>query len=229
MERTERRVGRCGLLVALPRELGPLAAGARTLSAVRGFELLELAVRDAAGAPLLAAVAGVGKVRAARAATLLIEAGVERALLVVGVCGALRRRERVGDLVHCARAVQADLALRSEREREPDAQLAAAWREVAPGPSGWFLTADRPVLSPWRRLRLARAYLGACVADMETAAAAWVAAEAGVPWAALRAVSDDVGFGPAHGFARNFPAQAGRAAATVPALLERLDAAPPSP
>jgi nucleoside phosphorylase len=53
---------------------------------------------------------------------------------------------------------------------------------------------------------------------METAAAAVVAARAGVPWAALRAVSDGAGLLGGREFRKNFPIQAGRAAATVQAL-----------
>ena len=98
-------------------------------------------------------------------------------------------------------------------------------REDVEGPEGWFLTADRPVINPWRRLRLARAFAGPCVADMETAAAAAVAARAGVPWAALRAVTDVPGWtGPvgSGSFRKHFPTQAGRAADSVPDLLAAL-------
>src|SRR6185503_13476825 len=118
-----------------------------------------------------------------------------------------------GALLHCTRAVQADLAVREGREVESSAELRRLWRAVAPGEEGWFVTADRPVLSPWRRLRLARAFAGPCVADMETAAAAAVASLAGTPWAALRGGAE---------FRRFFPAQAGRAAATVPELVRRI-------
>src|SRR6185503_7841307 len=111
---------------------------------------------------------------------------------------------------------------RHAREITADASLRAAWRSVAPGVEGWFLTADRPVLSLWRRLRLARAFAGPCVADMETAAAAAVAHSAGVPWAGLRAVTDRATLAGAAAFHLNFEAQAGRAADTVVALLERL-------
>jgi nucleoside phosphorylase len=78
------------------------------------------------------------------------------------------------------------------------------------------------VLSPWRRLRLARAFAGNCVADMETAAAASVAARAGVPWAALRAVTDVASLFSAASFRRNYPTQAGRAADTLFALSRRV-------
>ena len=224
------------MLAALPQELGPLAvrsgppevreAGeAPARHTVQGLALWEQRVGRR---PVVTVVAGVGKVRAARAAALALGLA-ERlrgrpasALLVVGVAGGLRASLGTGTLVHCTRAVQADLAVRAERELAADPGLSAAWREVAAGEAGWFVTADRPVLSPWRRLRLARAFQGPCVADMETAAAAAVAALAGVPWAALRAVSDGAGLLGGAEFRRNFPAQAGRAAATVPALLARL-------
>jgi len=213
--------GAFGLVVAMADELGPFRGGGDPLS-VGGLELRRHRVGEA---ELLTAVAGVGKVAAARAAALLVAAGADRALLVAGVCGALRRGLVVGDLVHCTRTVQADLAVREGRELAADDRIAAAWRGLVEGPAGWFVTADRPVLSPWRRLRLARAFLGPCVADMETAAAARVAALSGVPWAALRAVTDGAGFGAGRDFQANFAAQAGRAAASVPALLARLSAA----
>jgi adenosylhomocysteine nucleosidase len=168
------------------------------------------------------AAAGVGKVRAAQAATLLLEAGATRALLVVGTCGGLRQSLGPGTFVHCTTAAQVDLGVREGRELQADPGLRALWRELAPGPEGWFLTADKAVLSLWRRLRLARAFAGPCVADMETAAAAAVAARAGVPWAALRAVTDRATWGGIGSFRLHFPTQAGRAADTVLDLVERL-------
>ena len=209
-----------GVLCALPEELGVLGERVTARRERQGLELLELQELG-----VLACVAGVGKVSAARAATLLLGEGVER-LLVVGVCGGLRRHLDPGTLVHCSRAAQVDLAVREGREATADGALTEAWREVAPGPLGWFLTADRPVLSSWRRLRLGRAYPGDCVADMETAAAAAVAEAAGVPWAALRAVTDRAGAGTPASFREHFPVQAGRAAGSVPALLDRLVSLP---
>ena len=216
--------GTIGVVAALGGELAPLAELWRARERLHG---LEVCVGDLAGRRLLGVVAGVGKVRAAAAARALVERGARGGLLSVGVCGGLRSGQRVGDLVHCVKAVQADFAVREDRACDPDPELAAAWREVAPGRAGWFLTADRPALSPWRRLRLARAWGGDCVADMETAAVAAVAQAAGVPWAALRAVSDALdlatfGLGRRARFTANYPHQAGRAAATIPALLERL-------
>lgn len=211
--------GPTAILCAMPGELGSLRERVQRTRRVQGLELHELELE---GEAALACVSGVGKVMAARAATLLIEAGEPRRLLVVGVCGGLRRHLAPGTFVHCERSAQVDLAVRAGREVEPDRGLLEAWRRVAGGEQGWYLTADRPVLSPWRRLRLARAFAGSCVADMETAAAAAVARAAGVPWAALRAVSDGAGFAAAATFLLHYPVQAGRAADTIPALLRLL-------
>ena len=205
-----------GVVCALVDELGSLRDRATGRRRVQGFELLEL---DLGGVPLLACVSGVGKVRAAHATAALVAAGAGRALLVVGTCGGLRRELCPGALVHCTVAAQVDLAVREGREVPSDPGLRAAWTAVAPGSEGWFLTADRPVLSPWRRLRLARAFAGPCVAEMETAAVAAVARASGVPWAGLRAVTDGATFLGAREFRRHYPTCAGLAADTVERLV----------
>lgn len=207
-----------GVVAALKEELGALHQRVIATRRAQGLELLEL---DLEGHRALAVVSGVGKVHAARAATLLLEAGAPR-LLVVGTCGGLRRHLAPGAMVHCTRAAQADLAHRDGREVDADPRLSLTWRELVPGHAGWFLTADRPVLSAWRRLRLARAFAGDCVADMETAAVAAVAAASGTPWAALRAVTDRAGSLGAAAFRHHYPVQAGRAADSIPGLLQRL-------
>jgi len=210
--------GLTGVFCALPEELGSLRearVGSRTR---QGLELLEV---DLGGASVLACAGGVGKVRAARAAAILVGEGASR-LLVVGTCGGLKRRLAPGTLLHCRRAIQADLGVREGREVDADRELLSSWREVVPAEEGTFVTADKAVLSPWRRLRLARALSGACVADMETAAIAAVAQAAGVPWGALRAVTDRAGWLGGASFRVHYPVQAGRAADTIACLLGRL-------
>lgn len=211
------------LVVALPGELGGLRAKSREVE--RGQGLSFLAPVGSTEPAWIAVVAGVGKVRAAQAATLGIQAFGVRGVLSFGVCGGLTPRQKIGQLVHCVRAVQADSAVREDREYLPDGNWLAAWQGLIPGPAGWFLTADRPALSPWRRLRLARAFGGSPVAEMETAAVAAVAQRAGLPWAALRAISDTLGWGRSARFGHNYPEQAGRAAQSVEALLELLPGA----
>ena len=203
----------------MPGELGSLRECVIAEREVQGLRLLEL---DLAGGAL-ACVGGIGKVNAARAATLLIAEARPRRLLIAGVCGGLKRHLVPGTLVHCERAIQTDLAVREGREVTPDPELRAAWERESPGTTGSFLTADRPVLSRWRRLRLARAFAGDCVADMETAAAAAVCRAAGVRWAALRAVTDGAGAAALLSFRKHYPSQGGRAADSVPGLLDRLE------
>jgi adenosylhomocysteine nucleosidase len=211
-----------GVLCALPEELGGLARAAGERRSLLGLELLEM---ELGGQGLLACVSGVGKVNAARAATLLLAQGIER-LLIVGTCGGLRAHLGPGTLVHCARAIQTDLAVRAGRECTADGAILAAWQAEVGGRAGSFLTADRPVLSLWRRLRLARAFAGDCVADMETAAAAAVARAGGIPWGALRAVTDRAGHLGLASFRHHYPVQAGRAADSVAGLLQRLAGTP---
>lgn len=221
-----------GLVAALPIELGPFR-GAGRREVVGG---VRLSAHQASGEPpLLAAVSGVGKVAAAHAAAVLAARGV-RGLLVVGTCGGLDPVDEVGTLVHATKAVQWDLGVREGREMTPDPAVAAAWQEVAPGPLRTFLTADRAALGQWQRARRARAVRGSGddgpVADMETAAVAAVATRAGLPWAALRVVSDQrlrprdilTARGRSRGrFVDHLETVAGGPAATVGALLRALD------
>ena len=206
-----------GVLCALKDELGCLLDYAIGIREHHGLKIWELEI---AGEELLVCVGGVGKVPAARASTALIAEGARRALLVVGVCGGLKRGIAPGTLVHCERAIQADSALRATREVLAEPELLQAWQESCGGERGAFLTADRPVITPWRRLRLAKAFAGTPIADMETAAAAQVASLSGVPFAALRAVTDGVWWGGSTAFKRHYPTQAGRAADTLPGLLQ---------
>jgi nucleoside phosphorylase len=208
------------LVVALPGELGALRVRASEVERAQG--LVFLAPHGCSDPAWVAVVAGIGKVRGAQAAALGIRAFGARGVLSFGVCGGLSPRHKIGQLVHCERAVQADSAVREDREYRPDPAWIETWRRLAPGPTGWFLTADRPALSPWRRLRLARAFGGWPVAEMETAAIAAVAVSAGLPWAALRAVSDTLGFSRSVRFRHNYSEQAGRAAASVEALVATL-------
>ena len=178
---------RTGVVAALPAELGPLggAGGSRL-----GIRIHETCAGE--GGRIVAALSGVGKVAAAAAAAALVEEGVDR-LLVVGTCGGLRAGDPVGQLVHARRAVQWDLAVREGREHAPDPELLEAWMDVAGGVEGTCFTADRPAIRFRDRVRRARASGpgdGVPVADMETAAVAAVASQAGIPWAALRVISD---------------------------------------
>lgn len=215
-----------GVLSALVPELGAWNEGQDRIRD-QGLELIR---SRAAGGEVVACAAGVGKVAAAQGAAVLLAQGIG-SLWIVGTCGGLRAALPPGTLVHCSTAIQADLAVRDGRASTPDQDLQELWGAVEAGTLATFLTADRPVLSPWRRFKLRRAWPGLCVADMETAAAAAVAAKAGIPWAAARTVTDSAGYGAGRTFQRNLQQMAGRAADTLPSVLARLDATgqPPRP
>ena len=210
--------GRVGVLAALPSELGWLRAPAREdpahidstpVDASNAFDeragqpcprgvSLSCHRVPGGGPELLAAVGGVGKVRAAMTASTLIERGA-RMLLVVGTCGALSARDLVGDLILADEAVQWDLSVRAGRRLAADTTLSQAWLQAAPrARHGVLLTADHPVLGHGARRRRRRHALrglelpasSVLAAEMETAAVGAVATAHGIPWAALRVISD---------------------------------------
>ena len=189
----------------------------------------------------------MGKVASAHAALALISAGAE-AIFVVGTCGGLAPTHAVGDFVHILEAIQWDLSVRDGRESLAAPELWQPWMAACPGQGGLALTADRPALRWISRLRRARAVRSrpptagvtapgtsaaagtplVPIADMETAAVGAVATRAGIPWASLRVISDGqrplfhraIGRGRSvSSFQTHYPAQAGRPAAALAALL----------
>ena len=211
--------GVVGLLSALPGELGSWGGRGEVIARRGGLEVRRIIEGDD---EVLTCVGGVGKVCAARAAEALFHAGVRRGLLIVGTCGSLSRGIGPGMLVHCGEAIHADLSPERCGETRPDSGLLEAWMQVAPGPVVDFLTADRPVMSPWRRWKARQRARGPCVAEMETAAAGACAQAKGVPWAALRSVTDLAGWGSHQAFRKRYPVEAGRAADTVMGLLAQI-------
>lgn len=121
--------------------------------------------------------AGIGAAAATRRGEQAVHRGAT-AIVSAGFCGALAADLRVGDLVAADLVVDAA----SGREFAPSTELLAR----APGRRGTLVTAPRLARTPADRRRLSGL---AC--DMESAALAEVAREAGVPFLALRAVTDE--------------------------------------
>ena len=121
-------------------------------------------------------LAGMGAAAAARAGAA-IAAGRPRALLAVGFCGALDPSLRVGDVVAAERVLD---EVTGDGFAADPALLAAA-----PGRRGVLVSARHIARAPGDRARLH----GTAV-DLESAALARAAAAAGVPFLALRAVTD---------------------------------------
>jgi len=124
-------------------------------------------------------VGGIGARPAARAAAAALR-DRPAALLCAGFCGAADPSLRAGDLVAAEEVVDGATG----RSFAADPALLAA----APGRRGRLTTLPRMATDP--RVKLA---VGGLAVDMESAAVAAVAADAGVPFLALRAVSDTAG------------------------------------
>jgi adenosylhomocysteine nucleosidase len=121
---------------------------------------------------------GMGAEAAGRAAAALLATG-PRAVVAAGFCGALDPALRVGDLV-AAEAVADEGGARFPAD---PALLAAA-----PGRRGVLVSARRLARTPADRARL-----DGLAVDLESAAIARRCADAGVPFLALRAVTDEAG------------------------------------
>lgn len=117
-------------------------------------------------------VGGPGRLNAARAAERLAARGPLSGLISAGFAGALSPSLRVGDLV-----VNTDV---------PEWQALARSRSVA---VGRIVTVDRVIRTAAGRAQLAER-TGGLAADMESAAVAEVAARHGLPFAAVRAITD---------------------------------------
>ena len=162
----------------------------------------------------------MGAAHAADAAVRLVDGGA-RLLVSFGLAGGLSGALKAGDLF-----------LASEVCNASGQVLALAPLPVEVGAAafqgGRLLSSDTPILAPTEKQRLARRWAAESV-DMETFAIATVAAEAGLPCAAIRVVVDHAGMtvpaaitGCVDAFGRPQP---GRLAATLlrrPALLPAL-------
>ncbi len=129
------------------------------------------------GGRIVVHVSGMGATAAARTAAAVASQG-PRALLAAGFCGALADDLRVGDLVAADEVVD---ELTGRRHPADPALLAAA-----PGRRGPLVSAARIA-----RTRGERARLPGLAVDLESAAVAEAAGAAGVPFLALRAVTDE--------------------------------------
>ncbi len=122
-------------------------------------------------------VSGIGAANAARTAAAVAGDRPE-ALISAGFCGALAEDLLVGDLV----AADVVVDERTGDRFAADPQLLAA----APGRRGAMVSAERIARTPAERARL-----DGLAVDMESAALARAAGEAGIPFLALRAVTDE--------------------------------------
>lgn len=177
------------------------------------------------------ATTGIGKVNMACAAARLHALDGADLLLTLGTAG--RLRAIAGDCFYLARAVQHDYGA-----RRPDAFVhypPGAWpmgpAHVAPYaalpdpgtglPAACIASGDAFIEDAAYAAHMVAA-LDADLVDMETAAVAQYAAAAGLPWAGIKAVTDDADHASAGDFHANLRAAARRAAGAMDRLLTLL-------
>ena len=160
------------------------------------------------GEPVVVTLSRIGKVAAATTATLLAACFAPRRMVFTGVAGGLAPGVRVGDVVVSSALLQHDMDASPLFPRyevplcglsrfQADAALAealtqAARRALGTGRvhQGLVVTGDRFVCSAAESLALQSALPDALAVDMESAAVAQVCHDYGLPFAAVRSISD---------------------------------------
>lgn len=156
------------IVAAMRHELGPLERHAK-LCEVDGIYLYELP-------SALLAVGGIGRENAQRAAELAVGEANPKLLVSAGIAGALTPDLKAGDVVHVRDVV--------------DEVTGKHYATI--GGDAVLVTSSRVAGMQGKR-RLASLYAASAV-DMEGAAVAHVAKEHSIPFAALKAISDELEF-----------------------------------
>jgi nucleoside phosphorylase len=212
-----------GIVTGLAEEADAIVPGLGEVVVVQGISVRRVEI---GGVPVAVACAGIGKVAAATAATLLATGFDATLLMVVGTAGGLA--DDVGGAPHwLSGAIQHDYgAARPDRFVHYDA---GAWPigpetvtafKALPQPEGLGLpeaviASGDCFVECGVRAGTIRDALGARLVDMETAAVAQVAAILGLPWCAIKAATDEANADSAGDFHTNLAATARRAAVTA--------------
>lgn len=156
------------IVAAMQSELAALLNGAKRREN-DGIALYELPFA-------LVAIGGIGRTAGTRAAELAVQEADPVILVSAGLAGALEASVNVGDVLHAREVV--------------DETTGERFQTI--GGESVLVTSERVVDSDGKQ-RLAAAFRGAAV-DMEGASVARVAKRHRLPFAAVKAVSDELGF-----------------------------------
>jgi adenosylhomocysteine nucleosidase len=176
------------IVAAMPEELAPLRA--RLSGPLRtqptALRTLVLERGRLGGHDVALAATGDGARNAREGVAALLGASGARALVVIGVSGALSPELATADLVVASRVVG-----ESGEVREADAASVAATTRATGGRAAVIVSARRIADSVEEKRRLAQqAGGGLAVVDLESASYVAAADGARIPWIVLRAVSD---------------------------------------
>lgn len=180
------------ILTAMPEEFRAVRTALQEVQPTR-IGSMRACRGSASGHDILVIETGMGFRNASRAAAVVMETVAPSLLVSAGFCGAVAPDLRVGDVV-LARAfyIVADGTAQPVAIRPPDAVLTLAARAQAAGQRIFAGTyAGTPtIMAKGEVARLLPAAAPSAVVEMESAAIALLAAEAGIPFIALRSVSD---------------------------------------
>ncbi|MGN0451858.1 MAG: 5'-methylthioadenosine/S-adenosylhomocysteine nucleosidase [Acutalibacteraceae bacterium] len=193
-----------GIIVADADEFAPLEETIKKCEYTeRSFLKRRILEFKIDGAPISAILCGIGKVNAAAATAHLVDSGCE-IILNYGLSGGISGIRR-GELCLCTEFLEHDFDLTTIGYKpcekpgqgtyiyKSDKRLNSVVKSLLPDiKEGLAATGDRFVCDEGLR-NLLRDEFGAMCCDMETAAIAYVCEYAGVPFAAVRKVSDDAG------------------------------------
>lgn len=215
------------ILAALPEEGDALWPGQGENIAAQPFPARRVAAQ---GRDVTIVTCGLGKVNSAMATALWAGRVQPAAILMTGTCG--RLSDIVGDAFWLSHAVQHDYGAAHAGAfivypagdwpiGDPADRPFAAMPDPGLGlPQARIASGDSFVGCPAAAARLVA--LGCDLVDMEVAAVAQVAARLDLPWAAIKAPTDEANSESAGDFHANLRAAAARAAAGVEMLVRRL-------
>jgi adenosylhomocysteine nucleosidase len=248
MREQDRPPGPIGILCAMAEEQELLVAALGTAEPLPGRGL-EARMGRLDGCDVVVAAAGVGKVKAATTATLLVERFGCRALVLSGVAGGLSSSLDIGDLVVADCVVDVDYGRITDEGRlvyqpgtlplpgtipDPGYRLSTdvadrvRARLVAAGVHaalGTVLTGDAFLASALVREQLEDRW-SALAIEMEGSAICGVAERFGLPWLVVRAVSDRAGDESVTDFRAFLASAAAASARLVRELLPVFDTMP---
>ena len=163
-------------------------ATARSLGVVTGLAREAGCLRRAGGADLLMVRAAAGRPEEAAAAARAMAVHGASGLVSFGVAGGLDPSLGAGVIVIASSVIGPDGS--TAPAHEP--WVKALMRIDGAFDSGAVVGSDEPVMTALDKRRLFRRY-GALAVDMESHAVAGVARDAGIPFAAIRAIGDPAG------------------------------------
>jgi len=202
------------------------------------------------GTPVVLVVTGVGKVAAALAAQFVCDVFHPRCAITFGLAGGTDSSAQPGHLIVASGALQHDMDARPLTDARgtipslglaaiaADSNISARLRQAAESvvenpaivSSGLVLTGDQVITSREIRDGVLKDFPDGACFDMETAAIAQVALQNGIPWAALRMISDsaDESFNLEEVIGFGIDTAAGLFDSIVRACLGASSSAPPS-